>query len=117
MSEIKRESKIKPEPEMKEESEKVSETKELEKEEEFSPEIIEKIMDKVQDIDKKVTAYSGVGGKSILNLHSILQEGLLGWSYYWPYQKSKKFWEENTRKKEGYHEAIQARANAILILC
>lgn len=63
------------------ESRNAKEQAELLVEEELSPEILEQIMDKVQDINKPGTAYSAFSGSEIKgkrNIESVLQSGLLG---------------------------------------
>lgn len=78
--------------------------KEMEKEKELSPEMIEKIMEGVQDIDEKGTAYHVLGafserGNPLGKLPKVLHEGVLGTSLgsgVW-----KKPWAEATRKRKN----------------
>ncbi|MBI2056316.1 MAG: hypothetical protein HYT37_02960 [Candidatus Sungbacteria bacterium] len=75
-----------------------------EREKELSPEVIEKIMEKVQDINKKGTAYHVLGaygerGNSLGKLPKVLHEGILGTGLHsGPWKEP---WAEATRKREG----------------
>lgn len=71
-------------------------------EQELSPEQIEKIMAKVEDINASGNAFSVA---LLSKLRGILSDGLLGHSYFWPESKgqrvgamvNKKTWAKNTR--------------------
>jgi len=122
MSEIRRqEEQAEIEQQTPEQSETVLETSEAKNETELSSEVIEKIMEKVQDIDKKGLAYSQ---SDYDNLPGILKDGLLGQeSYNRPGGKKEgykkrfgKEWAENTHKtKDAFvHFNIIGRGRDLL---
>ena len=80
-------------------------------EKEFSPEVIEKIMEKVQDIDAEGTAYHSLSQKS---LRMILRDGLLGRGFQSgdDLEVSKEKWAETIRetKNKFIHFNIVGRA-------
>lgn len=82
----------------------------------LTPEIIENVMSRVQDINKNGTAYTGVvrdqGGKikseeqRLGEFQHVLQEGLLGSPDYNPYGVEKDRWVHNMKNLEKRKELV-----------
>ncbi len=70
-------------------------------ESEFSPEVLERVMAKVQDIGKDGTAFTVVTedrNSDHKDISNVLENGLLGWPTEWPKERSKEEWAGLARK-------------------